>query len=601
MTTRVLLVGEGPFAETLAGRFVDHGCRVRLAGGAAQAAEAVKADAFDVALADAGLGAEISAWAAKGGGPRFILAAGGRLGDSLHVVHRAMEPKDYLDLSVGAGRNGGTLLMDERVDPTCHITRLMESAGHRVLRIGGDGLAAAAEGQQVVDLAFLDAGLSGWEAWRRLKAAGRGTRAVMPAGPCGDHVAARFAKGESPVIGKILSTSDMDGLVGACLKAVPRAAASLLLVDDDEPFRESLGDFLRGEGFQVDEAGTAAQSLERTAGKAYDVIVSDYHLPDLSGVQMIERLADQGVKSKIILLTGEPDLDSAIQSLRMRVQAYFQKPVDPQSLLSALEQGLRDKRMEGQVKELLQELNRANGKLEAFDHMKSRFLYLVAHDIRSPLSAARGFTDYILMQNPVLAPGIKSGLDVIGQALDQVNRLVEDIMDLGRMESGKLSVKPEPVDIRAMSDGWKARFELLARKEEVTLEFSGEGAPSEITADPMRLEQVVGNLVGNAIKHSGGGRRVSVVLSGTDGGGLAIDIKDDGPGLKADELSRVFEPFYQGDDPVALKKGIGLGLAIVRELVDAHGGRVWAESEGPGKGCTFRVRLPRTPPEKKTP
>jgi signal transduction histidine kinase len=384
-------------------------------------------------------------------------------------------------------------------------------------------------------------------------------------------------------------------LVSACLDGAARSSCSVLLVDDDAPFRESIADFLRGEGFKVEEAGRASEGLEKLFAGSFDVVFSDYHMPDMSGVQMIERIRQRLPDIKVVLLTGEADLDSAMHAVHLRVHAYLSKPVNPDALLSVLDRALRERRLESQVKDLLQELRSANERLEEFDRMKSRFLFLVAHDIRSPLSGAKGFVDFVLLRNHDLPAKVKEEIGMVSHALDQVNFLVSDLMDLGRMQSGKLKVTPELMDPRRLSSALKDRFSVLAEQERVKLSWDDAEAPERITADPLRLDQVVSNLVGNAVKHAGEASRVSVRFGSRDGG-LSVDITDDGPGLEAAALERIFEPFYQGNDPMALKKGLGLGLAIVRELVEAHGGRVWAESEGVGKGCTFRVLLPAQPP-----
>lgn len=587
MSTRVLIVDTGDGAAALAERFVGNGCRVRLCAGVGQAAEEMKKDGFDLVLADAGMGVELSARMPRG--PRLILTAEGGTGaPSLHVLHKEMEAKDYLE-ACGAGKR--VVFMDEKVDPTSHLARHLESAGHKVIHGPCEGTSWETARGGSLDVAFLDAGMGGWKAWRGLTPSC--ARAVMVAGPCGGHVEARLARGEAPVVAKKLGAADLEELVKACLKNAPRASMSVLLVDDDDPLRESIADFLRGEGFQVEEASRAREGIRKAVEGNFEVIVSDYHMPDLSGLELIEQVRVVRPDVKIILLTGAADLDSALHAVDMRIHAYLSKPVNPDTLLSVLDKALRERRLEAQIKDLIQELQGANQKLESFDRVKSSFLFLVAHDIRSPLSGAKGFVEFVIARNPDLPQKIREELGMVGQALEQVNRLVSDLMDLGRMETGKLRVTPEAMNVRAFAGDLRRRFEVLARQEKVGLEWRDEDAPEAFFADAFRLDQVVSNLVGNAIKHAGRDKTVTVRFAPEADGGLAIDVSDNGRGLKPEDVSRVFEPYFQGDDGMALKKGIGLGLAIVQQLVEAHGGRVWAESAGEGKGCTFRVRLPR--------
>jgi two-component system sensor histidine kinase KdpD len=221
--------------------------------------------------------------------------------------------------------------------------------------------------------------------------------------------------------------------------------------------------------------------------------------------------------------------------------------------------------------------------LRRSDVLKTALLRAVSHDLRSPLTAISAAAG--ALGSPTLDTDQRSELtDVITTETARLTRLVEDLLDLSRLESGTAEPRPEPSSIEEVVDA-AARAPSL-RDARLDIELDDDLPP--VQADPVQLERVLSNLLENAVRYSSNGEPVAVRAS-TTGTRLQLRITDHGPGIAADDLERIFEPFYRA--PGAAGRGSGLGLAIAKGFVDGNGGRLWARSL-PGQGATFTIDLP---------
>lgn len=232
----------------------------------------------------------------------------------------------------------------------------------------------------------------------------------------------------------------------------------------------------------------------------------------------------------------------------------------------------------------------ARAAAEAANRLKEDFLAVLSHELRTPLNTAMGWVR--LIEAGQLGPQeTLKGMSAVRRSLDQQLRLINDLLDLTSMAAGKTQIVPQYLDlcelVRLGAEAWRAS----ASAAKIELVTSLEG-PAPIYGDPERLNQVFSNLMANAIKFTpqGGRASVSVVMRGGDG---YMVVADTGRGIEASFLPHVFERFSQGESSTTRRVGgVGLGLAIVRALVELHGGRVRVESDGPGKGAAFTVTLP---------
>jgi signal transduction histidine kinase len=219
---------------------------------------------------------------------------------------------------------------------------------------------------------------------------------------------------------------------------------------------------------------------------------------------------------------------------------------------------------------------------------KDEILSRVTHELRTPLSALRGFV-YLARKRGDETPNTQLGqtLTRIDVQVDRLARMVSDLYDASAVQAGKLKLEPRACDLVAIVREVALRFRTVHPR--LDLRWSG---PDAMWGqwDAARIDQLLSNLIGNAVKYAGEASVVEVTVTPSSGGSAHLQVHDEGPGIAADKLSMIFEPFQRIDDSSA-KKGLGLGLSIAREIALLHGGAIWVDS-APGRGATFHVRLP---------
>jgi PAS domain S-box-containing protein len=238
----------------------------------------------------------------------------------------------------------------------------------------------------------------------------------------------------------------------------------------------------------------------------------------------------------------------------------------------------------------IHERKAAEAVLREDDRRKDEFLAMLAHELRNPLGSIRNAVE-VLRMCPVPHPDLGWASDLIGRQVAQLTRLVDDLLEVSRITRGTLALQKEPLELSALLHNvTESSAELLAERDHELRTLVPE-EPLALDADPARLAQVLGNLLDNAAKNSPPGTRITLTAE-REGDAVAIEVSDEGRGMTPEELTRAFEMFYQAADRRRRQAGLGVGLALVKRLVELHGGRVEAHSEGPGRGSRFRIRLP---------
>jgi PAS domain S-box-containing protein len=242
---------------------------------------------------------------------------------------------------------------------------------------------------------------------------------------------------------------------------------------------------------------------------------------------------------------------------------------------------------------LLLEAVGARAEAERAARAKDEFFALVSHELRSPLSAITSWLAVLRRQGPGEVRA--RALEVLQRNAALLTRLIGDLLDVSRIVSGKLEIEREPFDLLAVVQGAVTALGPSARERGVALELHAAPEPAFVEGEPERMEQVLRNVIENALKFTPGGGRVDVELA-THGSEIELLVRDTGRGIAPEDLPRVFDRFRQGEArPGSGDRGLGLGLSIVRHLVELHGGEVEASSEGLGCGATIRVVLPAVP------
>jgi len=238
-------------------------------------------------------------------------------------------------------------------------------------------------------------------------------------------------------------------------------------------------------------------------------------------------------------------------------------------------------------------LAQVNEELRRLDELKSEFLAMVSHELRTPLTAIVGYSRLLLRQvHGALAPKQVEYQEAIYRSAQRLTDLINDLLDVSRLEAARIELHPRPTDARQIVDQVMAVVRVAAQAKQIRVVNEVETSLPPVEADPTRLHQILVNLVGNAIKFTPAGGAVRV-RAARQGDQVWIAVEDTGVGIPREELARIWDPFYQVESPMRRRHGgSGLGLAIVRRLVELHGGLVRAESEGENRGSRFSFTLP---------
>jgi len=222
------------------------------------------------------------------------------------------------------------------------------------------------------------------------------------------------------------------------------------------------------------------------------------------------------------------------------------------------------------------------------DEVKSALISTVSHELRTPLTLIHGFAELLVLRDMPVERQRSSAVEIL-DASRRLARLIDDLLSVSRMESGRLVLDPRPLDLASVVERILSPFRAMAAKH--TLRTKLPGSLPVVWGDPDKVEQILTNLVGNAIKYSPGGGEVLVTVD-QDGDSVQVSVRDQGIGMSPRDMGQLFEKFYRVDrEEVRRAGGTGLGLYITKRLVEMHGGRLWAES-WPGVGSVFRFTLP---------
>ena len=379
--------------------------------------------------------------------------------------------------------------------------------------------------------------------------------------------------------------------------------ARILIVDDDTSLLKALPEAvrLRLKGVQVDTCDSAQQALGRLHVTDYDAIVADIKMPGMDGLALLAEIRTLRPDTPTVLITGHGHDDLAVLALRGGAYDFVQKPIDREyivaSLTRAIEERERRRRVEeqqvflGQHAELLEKIvEERTRELREANRLKDQFMAMLSHELRSPLGAIRMWAS-LLRSGKLDAERTARAIEAIERSAITQGQLVEDLLDVSRITAGKLVLDARPIDLAAVAEAAVDAVRTDAEAKQVRLEqvFElGEG----VQGDPARLQQVVWNLLANAVKFSPRGGRVLLRLARADGQAI-ISVRDEGEGIAPEFLPHIFEPFRQADGTsTRAYGGLGLGLAIVHDVVELHRGTIEVESKGKGQGATFTVKLP---------
>lgn len=416
--------------------------------------------------------------------------------------------------------------------------------------------------------------------------------------------------------------SAMAGGAGGSESDRLRRPVRVLLVEDDEDDYLLTSELLREIGqrrYTLDWTSTFHEAVSTMAQREHDVYLVDYRLDGHDGLELL-RGADR-LAGPVIVLTGLDDRDVDLRAMEAGAADYLVKgqidaPLLERSIRYAIqrrrsEEALRraHDELERRVQERTIELRMANEELRErvaqqqrtedalreSERRKDEFLAMLAHELRNPLAPVRNALHILKMPEAGVA-AVRQARDMMERQVQHLVRLVDDLLDVSRIMRGKIELRKETVDLAAVVGRAveTAQPALDAAGHELSLTLPAR--PVLLEADVVRLAQVFANLLNNAAKYTEPAGRVWLEAERDGPGAVLVRVRDTGIGITPDLLPHIFEPFVQADRSLARSQGgLGIGLTLVKKLVEMHGGTVTAASAGPGRGSEFGVWLPALP------
>lgn len=348
----------------------------------------------------------------------------------------------------------------------------------------------------------------------------------------------------------------------------------------------------------VNDIDALAREVEKGAGVA---LIASEALDDSESVAALREVLDaQQAWSELPILLFAGDVENAASAatelLGSRAQlVLLERPLGIAAFVTATDAALRSRCRQYEVKRLLDQLAESAVEIarvhEAATRAKDDFLATLGHELRSPMTAIRGWIEMLKMGD-LPEEDRTMALTMIESSTKVQAHIVEDLMDVSKIIAGKVMIAPEEVTLAPLVQNIAATFRAAAAEQGITLTVDVPAEPLRALVDEIRLQQVGWNLISNAIKFTPKGGSVHVSLTREENH-AAIRVRDTGEGMSADFLPHVFERYRQAEGGTKRPHaGLGLGLAIVRHLVENHGGAIDAFSEGEGKGAEFVVWLP---------
>lgn len=360
----------------------------------------------------------------------------------------------------------------------------------------------------------------------------------------------------------------------------------VLIIDDNPDDRMLIERELRQSlpRFELLEVRTL-EELERTLRLPFDAAITDYQLRFATGTEVFRKIRATHPDVPVIMFTASGSEEVAAEALKEGLADYITKtprhyPRIPVALQNAMDRA-RDRIESRNAQEALKEA----------DRRKDEFLAMLAHELRNPLAPIRNAAELLAMMR-IDDARVHQVIEIVRRQVGRMTHLVDDLLDVSRITRGHIELAREPVELMSLVNEAVEVVEPLVgeRGHTVTVVTSGGGA--YVDGDRLRLVQCVTNLLVNAVKYTDPGGQIRVALE-HQGDWATVAVADDGSGIPPDLLPHVFDLFVQGRrTPDRAAGGLGIGLSVAKRLVEMHGGRITAQSDGVGRGATFTMRLP---------
>jgi signal transduction histidine kinase len=362
--------------------------------------------------------------------------------------------------------------------------------------------------------------------------------------------------------------------------------ARILIVDDEAAHVKALSDVLRGPRYEPIGCASGAEALAVLARAPCAVLMTDLMMPGMDGITLLREAHRLDPDLVGIIMTGQGTIETAVDAMKSGAQDYILKPLQLGIVLPVLSRALSTRRLRIENRDLVRRLSERTRELELANQELEAFTYSVSHDLRGPLRAIFGFSAILeLDHGPTLAGDARELLDRISSSVRRMDQIIDDLLRLSQL--GRKPLDKELVDVGALVRNVLAQVQGGALGHPCHVEV---GPLPKADADAALLEHVFTNLLSNAFKFTRQTPQASIVVGFEPGEhSPTYFVRDNGVGFAMQQADRLFGAFQRLHTQQAFE-GTGIGLSIVKRIVDRHGGRVWAEAEV-GKGATFYFTL----------
>jgi two-component system, sensor histidine kinase and response regulator len=359
----------------------------------------------------------------------------------------------------------------------------------------------------------------------------------------------------------------------------------VLIADDEDPLRITIGAWLVDEGFEVKQAADGVEAIKKVQEKDFDIALLDIKMPGANGLEVLRYIKKNSAHTEVVMLTGMSDVSMAVEAMKLGAKEYLTKPVDMEQLVPQLKGIIRARDAEDHIRRLQSEHT-------------ARLLF----DLHNPIAGLRQSIGYLLKgMAGSLGDHQKELLGYMTTSIDKVINLLTDMMDLTKLEGGRVRLNKGISSLGTSVQNIIQEFNIPIQSSKITLDFYAEPDLPTLEYDSEKVEQVVKNFMDNAVTHTPPQgaivvqvRKVAIVLEegqqATEH--VMVSVFNSGNGIKPEELPLIFDRYRDLVSGKSNKDKLsGLGLIISQRIIEAHNGKIWVESEL-GKGATFHFALP---------
>jgi signal transduction histidine kinase len=376
----------------------------------------------------------------------------------------------------------------------------------------------------------------------------------------------------------------------------------VLIVDDEQSIRITLQEFLREAGYEAETAEDVDDARLKLRASAFDIVVSDIVLPRVSGVELLQTIRKESPRVMVIMMTGQPAVETAAAAVRAGAFDYLIKPVAKDVMLRCVANAAKLKATEDERLRLAEanrryqedlerqhrQLKENYTRLRELETLRDNLTHMIIHDLRAPLSIALGYVDLVKDNAaPNLGQDNLGHMDTILLNLCRLNDMIGSLLDISRLETGNMPLSCRACDVNELTRSVMDSFDTLLEHRRLWLESPAE--PVLASCDEEITRRVLSNLLQNALKFTRNDGRIRITVGRKDGM-ARLEVTDTGPGIPAEYHGKIFEKFGQVARDVR-RHSSGLGLTFCKLAVEAQRGQIGIESE-PGKGSTFWFTLP---------